>query len=233
MLIPRLTTAALLASAVSAYAGPTILLDDFDNDDSDELFGPLGLLAFTGGLPPKLSLEVDAVTGDDIGRVSYSDIDPTPAGDGFAVALYPNNSNNSLQLDLPANDIVGFELVLGDRTNLGSRTEFPVGFRLLDDGPTSATRLSASFDALVPAGTGEFVVSAMLSDFQFIDSGFEFDDIRQITWGLNAQNAPFGLDSQAPTVTVDVLEFRAIVPEPATASLVAATAGLLLRRRRA
>lgn len=230
MSLPRLAALAVLTSAVAAYAGPTILLDDYDNDDSDEFFGDFGLLAIGGSNPlPILTVDTNVVTGTDVGRIRYIDSD---VSGGFATALYPNDAFASLELDLPANDFVGFELVLGNRTNLGDRTEFPVGFRLLDDGPTSATRLSASFDALVPGGTGEFVVSAMLSDFQFIDDGFEFDDIRQITWGLNAQNAVFGLDSQSPTVQVDVLEFRAIIPEPASAGLVVGACGFLLRRTR-
>ncbi len=222
---------AALALAVPASA-QTVILDDFDNDDSDELLGPLGLIAISGPTLPVLTLDTNAVTGDDVGRIRYIDSDPAPSSSGFALAQYPNDANTSLELDLVAEGIVGFELVLGDRGNLGTATEFPVGIRLLDDGPTSLTRLSAGFDALVPAGTGEFVVRAMLDDFQFVDDGFEFDDIRQITFGLNTQNPTFGINSQTPTVSVDVLEFRAIVPEPTTVTLLATGSMLLLRRGR-
>ncbi|MEO1534778.1 MAG: GC-type dockerin domain-anchored protein [Planctomycetota bacterium] len=202
-----LAAATLLALAGPAMGQSTLILDDFDGDDSDELFERQGLIAIvqSDGLPTLIAND-NLVTPGDIGGVTYID---NEADINLVVGQWPNDAGagTELGLDFEQLRIIGFEADFRDVSQ-----PFPFGFTIFDSGPSGTPeRKIASVDATISAGDST-LVTLFSDDDWAIENGFEFDEIGSVYYGLNANPRP-GNDAIDPVeqVVVRFVEFRAIV----------------------
>ena len=199
-------------TATPALAQETLLLDDFDDDNSDELFGDQGLIAiFTGSLPFLIQDE-SFLSGDDAGAVRYDDPD---AADTLVAGQYPNDAGAvgaSLGLDFQALGIIGFEIDIRNASD-----EFLFGFTVEDDGPSGTVeRKVAVVDLIVPAG--DSTVRTLFTDPQWIiEDGFDFSEIRAVFYGFNNQPRSAGLPRPIDDISLEFIEFRAILAQPCPA----------------
>ncbi len=213
----RITAAALgmivlpalgLLATSTATAQETVLLDDFDADNSDELFGDQGLIAIFRGTLPLLIQDDAFVSGDDVGAVRYNDPD---ASDTLVAGQYPNDAGAagaSLGLDFQDLGIIGFE------ADIRSASEsFLFGFTVEDDGPSGTVeRKVAVVDLIVPAG--DSTVRTLFADSDWIiEDGFDFTEVRAVFYGLNNQPRSAGLPRPVDDITLEFVELRAILAQ--------------------
>ena len=195
--------------AAGGLAQDTLILDDFDGDNSDELFGDQGLIGlFSGTILPFIQQDDDFITANDIGAVRYVDTDP--GGVGFVVGQWPADAGQDgveLELDFVDLGIIGFEIDFVDVAD-----PFPFGFTIFDDGPSGTPeRKIAAVDATIPAGDSTF--STLFTDPAWnIENGFEFEKIGSVYYGLNINaRSVGGAIPQQTLVDITVLELRAIL----------------------
>ena len=211
--ITSLAAAGLLAFAGSLAMGQeTLLLDDFDADNSDELFGEQGLLAvFTGSLP-FLIQDDGFVSPGDVGAVRYDDPD---AADTLVAGQYPNDAvavGASLGRDFQELGIIGFEIDIRNASD-----DFLFGFTVEDDGPSGTVeRKVAVVDVMVPAG--DSTVRTLFSDPGWIiEDGFDFSEVRAVFYGFNNEPRSAGLPRPIDDIALQFTEFRAILAGPCPA----------------
>ncbi|MEM8756843.1 MAG: GC-type dockerin domain-anchored protein [Planctomycetota bacterium] len=205
----RRLAAAILGLAVVPAVAQTesIILDDFDADNSDELFGNQGLIAIVQSDDlPTLVADDSLLTPGDVGGVRYID---NQADINLVVGQYPNDAGGGveLELDFLALRIIGFEADFRDVS-----ADFPFGFTIFDDGPSGTIeRKVAVVDTTIPAGDSTFVT--LFNDPEWIiESGFEFNEIGSVSYGLNinARSAGGAIDP-VPAIDLKFTELRAIV----------------------
>jgi hypothetical protein len=204
----RLTAAAALIAAVTAAHAQdtTIILDDFDADNSDELFDRQGLIAISAEEIPVLIADDDFDSGDDIGAVIYQ----TSFGSSELVAgQYPNDAGAegaSLGLDFIERRIIGFE---ADFRNVSAT--FPFGFTIEDDGPSGTVeRKVGAVDTVIPIGDSTYRTLFTDPDW-VIEGGFEFNEIRAVFYGLNNNPRIPGIQAPVDELSVELIEIRAII----------------------
>ncbi|MEL6796503.1 MAG: GC-type dockerin domain-anchored protein [Planctomycetota bacterium] len=211
--VARSCAAAALVGLAGSTLGQasTLILDDFDGDNADELFERQGLIAIVqSDTLPTLIANDNLVTPGDIGGVTYID---NEADINLVVGQWPNDAGagTELGLDFEQLRIIGFEADFRDVSQ-----PFPFGFTIFDGGPSGTPeRKIASVDATIPAGDSTLVTLFADPDWA-IESGFEFNDIGSVYYGLNANPRP-GNDAIDPVeqISVRFVEFRAIVTCPA------------------
>ncbi|MEO1008692.1 MAG: GC-type dockerin domain-anchored protein [Planctomycetota bacterium] len=211
---PWRTLACVLVAAAAAAAQDTLLLDDFDDDNTDELLGDQGLLAIFFETQPLLTQDEDFASTGDVGAVLYDDPD---AADTLVAGQYPNDAGAvgaSLGLSFTDLGIIGFEFELRNAS-----ASFVFGLGLEDDGPSGTVeRRVAAADIVVPAG--DSVTRTLFTDDDwFLEPGFDFTEIRAIFYGLNNEPRRPGRPRPIDALSVEFVEFRAILADPCPADL--------------
>jgi len=203
-----------LPTATPALAQEMLVLDDFDTDNSDELFSDQGLLAIFTGTLPFLLQDESYVTPGDIGAVRYSDPD---AADTLVAGQYPNDAGAegaSLGLNFEDLEIIGLEIDIRSASD-----EFLFGFTLEDDGPSGTVeRKVAVVDLFVPAG--DSTVRTLFTDPEWIiEDGFDFTEIRALFYGFNNEPRSAGLPRPIDDIALEFTELRAILGQPCAADI--------------
>jgi hypothetical protein len=206
------------ATLATAGANPTLILDDFDADPNDDAGGPrdISLLVDTAG-PFGGGARFDLVTtsmfeGDIGAAVFVSDPGVTARG-----VITWNNGGNGLALDAAALGIVGFEFDFA-----AVDQEFPMRIELRDgSGGTGSAEIR--IDPILLSDGIQTASLALASINSF--GGLDLTDLSEIQLVFNFRS------DRAEGLDFVFTQFRAVVPTPGTAAMLA-MGGLLASRRR-
>lgn len=213
------TYLALALGAGLAHAGiaNTLILDDFDSDPNDDLGGVASYSTIVLSNPfnqgADFSLDTLMSTGGDTGALIFN------SGIGveqLGTVVY-NNEGAGLDLDAAGLGVQGFELdfALVDLDFYAQLTLFTY-----DDMGNAI----GSASQLIQIGAGmDMMGEWTLADFSVADA-FDASDVDEVRLTFNVRNFP--------TASLDFIatEFRAVVPPPGSAALLA-LGGLMIARR--
>lgn len=205
---------ALAGLTGSALAGTTsIVLDDFASDPNGLPGGPRSVSSNVLANPFNQGSSFDIDTGFSFNAINGAAIFNSGSGVEQEAEILWNNDGAGLNLDALALGIVGFELDF-----LFVDQDFTMEITLGTDGGGSVV---ASY--LVAAG-GDRTESVSLADFSF-DAGFDATDVDSVRIGFNSEG------TTVASLDFITTEFRAVVPAPGAATVLA-LGGLLAARRR-
>lgn len=203
--------AALAGTAVAG--GPTLILDDFDNDPNDDAGGPRDVSSVINadpfGQPATFNVDTGFSFGGDTGAAVFN------SGIGVEQEgriLYDNNGSG-LNLDAAALGLAGFEFDF-----LAVDQDFEIQIQLGTDGGGTA-----DFSGTINAGTN-FSASFALASFT-IGAGFDAADVDSVLLTFN------DADGATPSLDFVLTEFRATVPTPGALAMLA-VGGLVAAGRR-
>lgn len=198
----------------AAIAGnPTLILDDFDADPNDDAGGPrvLSTVEFDNpfGQIGNFDIDTDLMIDGDVGAVIFN------SGIGLEQEgnITWDNAGAGLSLDALAIGLVGFEL----------------DFALIDlDFDYDITLTDGAGDTLSAAGSwaagGSRTESISLGDFTE-SALFDASDVDSVS-------ITFNIDGSTDSLDFILTEFRAVVPTPGSAAMLAMGGLLCVRRRR-